>query len=186
VTASVGNEPMSRRSASALATLLAGILAAVVLLLATPATSYAAEPGIVDCSAVVTGDPDFEECAVEDPDLFGDESGVGPGIPAGFAAWFVLIVVAGVGFTVWQVSKTRSMARRAGMDPNEATAMTLLSDGGFEATYLAANLRNTGTSAYPVPRDVADRLRELQRLKDQELVTADEYAARRQAIIDGI
>ena len=110
----------------------------------------------------------------------------------GFGFLFVLVVIAGIGMTIWQVTAARTMARRSGMDPNEATAMTVLTDDGFEATYLAANLRpvpaapQEGAAPAAAPAAPADRLQALQDLKDRGLITEAEYAARRQAIIDAI
>ena len=78
------------------------------------------------------------------------------------------------------------------MDPGDATAMTLLTDDGFEATYLAANLRQPGgapgqpdTEGTP-GRSPAERLRELDSLRDEGLVTEEEYAAARRAVLDGL
>ena len=116
-----------------------------------------------------------------------------PGVPGAFVALFLLALVASIGFTVWKVSTARRMARDAGMSEGDATAMTLLSDEGFEATYLASNLRGQttppttpSTTPQPGTRSTAERLRELQALLEQGLITQDEYAARRQALIDGV
>jgi hypothetical protein len=54
---------------------------------------------------------------------------------------FVLAAVAGVGLTIWRVSLARDLARESGMDPDRATAVTLLSDDGLDATYLASSRR---------------------------------------------
>jgi hypothetical protein len=124
----------------------------------------------------------------------GDQLGMGsggPGIPGAFVALFVLAVLASVAFTVWKVSTARRMARDSGMDQGDATAMTLLSDEGFEATYLASSLRGQMTpppdpTPQPGTRSTAERLRELQTLLEQGLISQDEYAARRQALIDGV
>lgn len=111
------------------------------------------------------------------------------GFPAGFMLLVVLALIAGLAFTAWKVSTARRMASSAGMDVGDATAMTLLSDGGFEATYLASNLRPTsGAPGETVPANptAESRLRELASLRDQGLITDDEHAARRQAIIDAV
>lgn len=108
----------------------------------------------------------------------------------GFEFLFVLGVVASIGIAIWKVTAARGMARRSGMDPNEATAMTLLTDDGFEATFLAANLRPAPAApaqeAAAAPVAAADRLQALQDLKDRGLITEAEYATRRQAIIHAI
>ena len=121
-------------------------------------------------------------------DGFGAGSG-DPGVPGSFVALFVLALIGGIAFTAWKVSTARRMARDSGMSESDATAMTLLSDEGFEATYLASNLRGQTTpptTPQPGTRSTAERLRELQALLEQGLITPDEYAARRQALIDGV
>jgi hypothetical protein len=86
------------------------------------------------------------------------------------------------------VTTAQKLAKQSGMDPSLATQMTLLSDDGLDATYLAANLRsNTSPPAVaPPPSPAAQRLIELKRLLDQGLITADEYEERRKAIIDAV
>ncbi|MDQ1696438.1 MAG: hypothetical protein QOJ03_1791, partial [Frankiaceae bacterium] len=99
-----------------------------------------------------------------------------------------------IGLTIWRVSTARSLATRAGLDPNEATAVTLLSDDGLGAAYLASSLRQpsqqpavpSSATVVPAQHSAEDRLRELAGLKAQGLVTADEYDARRKAILDAL
>ena len=116
----------------------------------------------------------------------------GSGIPGAFGALFVLALIVGIGFTIWKVSTARRMARDSGMSERDATAMALLTDDGFETTYLASNLRGqTGPPATEPPPAAArgsasERLAELQGLRDQGLVTEDEYAAARQKILDDL
>jgi hypothetical protein len=63
-------------------------------------------------------------------------------------------------------------------------------DDGLEATYLAANLRNQPPQQVPVeptPRpSAADRLRELERLRVEGLITQEEYDARRRVVLDDL
>jgi hypothetical protein len=112
------------------------------------------------------------------------------GFPPGFVAFGVLVVLVGVAVSLWRVSLARQVARDAGMDPDRATAMTLLSDDGLDATYLAANLRSPGGPATSPPADLGrsaeDRLRQLQQLRDGGLVSAEEYDERRRAILDSL
>ncbi len=101
----------------------------------------------------------------------------------------MLALLVGLGVTVYKVSTARSIATRAGMDPDDATKMALLSDDGFEATYLAANLRGrdqTPSVAPAPPATTAARLRELTELLEQGLITDEEFAARRAAIIGSL
>jgi hypothetical protein len=102
-----------------------------------------------------------------------------------FGLFFVLVIVLGIASTVWRVSTARRMAERSGMDPGEATMMALMTEDGLDSTYLASNLRGQVPNEATRPT-AAERLTELQGLKDQGLITDSEYAARRQAIIDGV
>ena len=121
----------------------------------------------------------------------GSGDGGGGGI---FALLFVLALVVAAGTTWWRVSTARSMARRSGLDEGQATRMALMSDDGLEATYLASALRQPAppapapTPAAPGPApergDVAERLRRLDSLREQELVSTEEWAERRRAILD--
>jgi hypothetical protein len=124
----------------------------------------------------------------------------GPGIPGEVIGLMVLFGLIGLGVTVVKVAMARDMARRSGLDADDATAATLLSENGFEAAYLASSLRRPagnheasdnghvvadGSDRRPA-RSVEDRLRELQRLHDSGTVTDAEYAERRAAILSEI
>ncbi len=113
-----------------------------------------------------------------------------PGFPGWFVALFVIAILAGIGTTVYRVSLARKVARDAGLDEDTAAATTLFTQNGLDATYLAASLRGNATQQIPAAsadhRSNEERLRELQRLKDQGLVTSEEYDARRKAIIDSV
>jgi hypothetical protein len=56
---------------------------------------------------------------------------------------------------------------------------------GFEATYLAANLRGQATPTAPPAggKGTAERLRELRQLLDEGLITQEQYDARRRVVI---
>jgi hypothetical protein len=113
----------------------------------------------------------------------------GSGVPGWFVGIFVLVVIVGIGSTVWRVLTAQKLAQQSGMDPGLATQMTLMSDDGLDATYLAASLRGTragDTSPPPEPPSVAARLEELKGLLDRGLVTQAEYDERRKAIIDSV
>jgi hypothetical protein len=115
----------------------------------------------------------------------------GDGSSGGFALLVVLAFTAAIGFTVYKVSMARNMARKAGMDPGQATAVTLLTDDGLEATYLASNLRQPSAAGQPadsgaVGRTVSERLAELESLREQGLVTQVEYDERRAAILGSL
>ncbi|KQW53486.1 hypothetical protein ASC77_04175 [Nocardioides sp. Root1257] len=125
--------------------------------------------------------------------VYDDGMSSGDGVPGAFVFFFVLVVMLGVAGTIWRVTTAQRMARDAGMSESDATAMALLSDDGLEATYLASNLRTPAAEpdaalAPPVPATgtAAARLQELRHLREQELITAEEYEARRTAIIDSV
>lgn len=111
-----------------------------------------------------------------------------PGVPDLFLVFFVLVVVMMVVSVVWRISAARSMARRAGLDEGEAVRMALASEDGLTATYLASSLRDPAGTAGPAPvvRDTATRLRELDRLRSEGLITDDEHASRRAGILDEV
>jgi hypothetical protein len=161
------------------AVLLTALLLSLSVLTAAASTSYAGD------SDLCAGEPN---CTVVDPPGFGDDPGMGAdsGIPGAFVALFVLVLVAGIGLTVWKVAAAQRMARESGMNESDATAMTLLTDDGFEATYLAANLRGQTQPPPPATSSVADRLTQLRELRDQGLITPEEHDARRAAIIDSV
>ena len=107
-------------------------------------------------------------------------------------AWFVplmvIVVAVGIGTTVWRVRTARALAEDAGLDPDRAAAVTLLSDNGLDAAYVASAVRRSDAPPsrmrpLPLPRDNAERLRELDSLRHEGLVTEEEYQARRSAII---
>lgn len=114
----------------------------------------------------------------------------GFGIPGWFIALFVLVVVIGVVTTVWRISVARRIAREAGLDPNTATAVTMLSRDGMDAAYLASALRSRPPEqqppAMPPSRTAEQRLGELRTLLDRGLITQDEYESRRAEILRSI
>jgi hypothetical protein len=113
----------------------------------------------------------------------------GPGIPGWFIALFVIVALLGVGVTIWRVSVARQIAKNAGIDPNTATAVTLLSDDGVGAAYVASTLasRPSRPSSPSEPRKTAEqRLGELQNLRERGLVSDEEYQAQRAKILGSI
>lgn len=149
----------------------------------------------------------FNDCSdPADPCIEGDDGWTGfdnggfgsddMGIPGFFIGFFVLAVLIAIGTTVWKVSTARQIAAQSGMDPSIATQMTLLSEHGLDATYLAANLRKpaeTTTASAPVSppttapaASAAQRLTELKGLLNTGMITQTEYAERRAEIIDSV
>jgi hypothetical protein len=111
------------------------------------------------------------------------------GLPGAFGAIFVLMLLVGVALFAWRISLARRVARDTGMDPNRATELTILGDNGLEAGFLAGHLRQRPADqqpAAPAVRSAEVRLRELADLRDQGLVTHEEYDARRKAIVDAL
>ncbi|MBV9820919.1 MAG: SHOCT domain-containing protein [Actinobacteria bacterium] len=103
----------------------------------------------------------------ESPDGFGS-------IPT-FFLWFfwgvVALMLCIVVLTVVSVVRNRRVLREAGIDPGTAGAQ------------LTARLIRGQLSGRPT---AASRLAELDDLRNRGLITAEEYAARRAQIIDGI
>jgi hypothetical protein len=113
----------------------------------------------------------------------------GTGVPGSFGAMFVLVLLVGVAMFAWRISLARRVARDTGLDPDQATELAILGDHGLEAGYLAGQLRRQPTPghaepAVAAPRSVETRLRELEQLRAQGLVTPEEHDARRRAILD--
>src|SRR4051812_31101951 len=75
-----------------------------------------------------------------------DDPNASTGIPGSFVFLVVVGILISIGVAVWKVSTAQRLAKQSGMDPGLATQMTLLSDDGLDATYLAASLRQP-----PVP-----------------------------------
>jgi hypothetical protein len=102
----------------------------------------------------------------------GGVGGSGSGIPSGFVFLFVVALIVGVGITMWKVTTAQKLARRAGMDPGLAAQMTLLTDDGLDATYLASSLRQSPpaqASAAPAPAAPLRRLRRRPRPRRRRL-----------------
>ena len=144
-------------------------------------------------AAASAGHPRF----ADDPGFPGDPGASGPGIPGVFIFFFIVVLAVGIGVTIWRVTTAQRLAKQSGLDPRLATKMTLLSDDGLDATYLAASLRKPPVTsdppgAEPAPEaqepaaSAADRLTQLKSLLDQDLLTRAEYDERRKAIIDSV
>jgi hypothetical protein len=173
---------------------LAGTTAVVLIGIAAP--SYAETQSQCEQQATDVGDTCIEDNGQwslvqgSGDDGFGPDSG-GSGIPGGFVFLFVLVALIGVATTIWKVTTARRLATGAGLDPGVATGMTLLSDDGLGATYLAASLRGSQTheqapTPTPAPTSVSDRLSELKRLLDSGAITQAEHDERRAAIINSV
>ena len=55
----------------------------------------------------------------------------GSGVPGWFVGIFFLVVIVGIGSTVWRVLMAQKIAKRSGMDPSLAGQITLMSDDGL-------------------------------------------------------
>lgn len=108
-----------------------------------------------------------------------------------FLMFFAPFVLAIVGM-VYRTRAARRIAIRAGMNEQDAAATALWGSPGLDTTYLAANLRAPAPTVpmgppRPVPpKTIEDRLRELERLKAEGLVTQGEYDAQRKAIVGSV
>ena len=183
----------------ALATFLLGWFVVVGFAPSATATDGGTDPDNPppDSCFEVNADGDLPTCTYDGSQWQRSYPSTTDGIPGGFVAFAVLAVLVGVGFTVYKVSMARDMARQTGMDPDQATAMTLLTDDGLSATYLAANLRPpsgaTPARQEPGPADgavagrtVSERLAELESLREKGQVTQAEYDERRAAILGSL
>jgi hypothetical protein len=116
--------------------------------------------------------------------------GPGPGIPGWFIAIAVLMVIVGIGSFIWRISVARKLAEDAGLDPNTATSVAMLSKDGVDAAYLASTLASRSRAQPPHTTQAAktaeQRLQELHALRDKGLVSNDEYEAQRQKILGSI
>lgn len=111
----------------------------------------------------------------------------GTGVPGWFGGMFVLMLIVAVAMFAWRISLARRVARSTGLDPDQATELAILGDNGLEAGYLAGHLHQgpgAEQPSTPAGRSVEVRLRELQQLRDQGLVTPEEHDVRRRAILD--
>lgn len=75
----------------------------------------------------------------------------GLGIPGWFIALFILIAVLAVGTGIWRIMVARKIAEDAGLDPNKAAAVTMLSNDGVGAAYLASTLAARSPLQSPPP-----------------------------------
>ena len=132
---------------------------------------FAEDCGSIDGSPVICGDP-----------MGGEDDFAGV-----FGVFVVIAIVVAVGGAVYRRSAARSMATKAGMDPDAAADVALLDEHGVAATYVMTSLKE---SAKPSPegpeRTVEQRLAELQSLLDRGVVTQAEYDARRAAILQDL
>lgn len=175
----------------------AAAFAAPLLFGLTPAYAGATPPPPDECSSPgVTCQYDGTQWNVYDnsaPEV-SDPNGDPTSHVKSFAiTGFVVVFSIGLIVTIWRVRMARRLASDAGIDPDAATAATLLGTGGLTATYLAANMvhRPTAVDEPPVrhvepPVNNEHRLAELKSLHDQGLITDDDYDKRRAEILDGI
>lgn len=113
-----------------------------------------------------------------------------------FALMFPIFFLLPFALAIWgMIARTRAarrMAARAGLNEQDAASTALWTTNGLDATYLAANLRGPAPSVPMGPpravpaKSVEDRLRELDRLKREGVITPGEYESQRKAIVGGI
>ncbi|MDX6233107.1 MAG: hypothetical protein QOH68_2111 [Nocardioidaceae bacterium] len=165
-------------------------VAVVALLMGTASSAHAGQSfqECIDQAANHGGEPptctevNGKWVASWPDDVPGGDSG-------GLAFLLILGALIGIGVVVWKVSTARRLAAESGMDPGLATQMTLLTDDGLEATYLAANLRGHASAAPATPAEQvtpAKRLADLKALLDEGLISQAEYDGQRRAIIDAV
>jgi len=129
--------------------------------------------------------------------------------PSWFGGFVVVAIIIGIVGLIVRVQLARRFARETGIDEDEATAAAVFGTGAVTATYLASSAARQrshphaatdaghiiadlsgGTASAPSsatpPRSAAERLRELEQLRQDELITAAEYDTRRQSILNDI
>jgi hypothetical protein len=117
-----------------------------------------------------------------------------PGIPGWFIAIVVVVILSGIGTTLWRISVARRIAEDAGLNPDTAAKVSLLSQDGIDTAYLASAIASQSHRQAPPPppaptqgaKTTEERLQELQVLKDKGLVSDTEYDAQRQKILGSI
>jgi hypothetical protein len=173
---------------------LATVGAAFFVLVLSPAASAYAGDGLQHClDKAADHDGDLPTCTEVNGKWVASwpDDGLGGGGSGGIVLLFVLGALIAIALVVWKVSTARKLAAQSGMDPGLATQMTLLTENGLDATYLAASLRKpvpdatTPTSA-SASTPAAGRLAELKSLLDTGLITQEEFDKRRLAIIDAV
>ncbi len=110
-------------------------------------------------------------------------------VPVIFVGFFVVTFGMGIWSTVARNRAARRMATRAGLNPQDAAATAMYAPAGLDATYLVAATRPgyaAGSAAPAGSKSVEDRLRELDHLKAEGLLSADEYAAQHKAIVSSV
>lgn len=110
-----------------------------------------------------------------------------------FAVFFVSTFGMGIWSTFARARAARRMAARAGLDPRDAAATAMLTADGLDATYLVSATRPAYAAGDASPavggvaqKTVADRLRELDQLKANGLISDDEYTSQHKAIVSSV
>ncbi len=104
-------------------------------------------------------------------------------VPAAVVVVVAVVLVVGLFVLIVRLAAARDLAARRGHEPGEAAAVTLLGGGaGLAATYLKP--RGDGHGGEPSASTLrAERLEELESLRQRHLITDEEAAARRAEII---
>jgi hypothetical protein len=115
-------------------------------------------------------------------------------IPGWFIGVVVLMIVISIGTWLYRISVARSIAENAGLDPDQAARVAMLSKDGVDAAYVASALaQRSAPPARPVAppptvpsKSVEQRLLELQGLRERGLISDEEFQAQRQKILGSI
>jgi hypothetical protein len=114
-------------------------------------------------------------------------------VPVTVISLFIVAVLVGVVFVVWQLLLIRLATRsqRAANPPPDVSSGTDSLAAGADAPTAAEAAASAATlaasaaeAAAAAARSAQQQLIELKRLRDQDLISGEEFAARRQAIID--
>lgn len=110
-------------------------------------------------------------------------------VPGGGAlvVLFVVLFIAAIGFGIWRMTLVNSAAKSMGVS-DELRLLAVTDEHGGTAVVAGAVMSEAlaaRADESAAGGDLAARLAALQEALDQRLITADEFAAARQRILDG-
>ncbi len=100
-------------------------------------------------------------------------------VTSGFSSLFGLMIVVGIGLSVWRFAATRNMAKRRGASDADATTVALF--GGETGTAAAYAVRDSSPTR-PTPT-AEERIRSVRELESQGLITTEQAASRVEEIL---
>ncbi len=107
-------------------------------------------------------------------------------VTSGFSSLFGLMIVVGIGLSVWRFAATRNMAKRRGASDADATTVALF--GGETGTAVAYAVKDARPAEATEPErqspaDVEERIRSVRELESKGLITTEQAASRVEEIL---